>query len=306
MSRLDGRTALVAGGAGFLGSHLCQSLVSDGAVVICLDNFLTGRHENLSDLMREPRFDLVECDVASPPSSLMRGRARFDQFYDFTLAGSLSALAENRDGVLVEAADGVDSQPERRPQDASRRKARVRVARLFNTYGPRMRPEADGVLSTMVMQALAGAPLVLQGAVHTHSPCYVDDTVRGLRLLAEHPGPVPAPVDFGGAVEVTMRALAEHVLTLSGSTAGIHTRPPQANGTPRRRPDLSVAADLLGWSPTTPLDLGLRATIGWFLSWAREPEMPGASTIAVAPGRNDGPQARGRGPDASPSILREA
>jgi UDP-glucuronate decarboxylase len=320
------RLVLIAGGAGFLGSHLCDALLSEGAHVVCFDNFRTGRRQNLRHLEREPRFDLVEGDVINPlPARLRAGRTRFDAIFNLACAASpphyqadpehtlltsvvgthsLLSLAEKTGARFVLASTSeVYGDPDVHPQpetywghvnptgpracyDEGKRaaetltfdfertgRAQVRVARIFNTYGPRMRADDGRVVSNVICQALAGEDITVYGdGRQTRSFCYVSDLIDGLVRLAAHEGPLPGPVNLGNPVELTVGDLVERVLDMTNSQSAVVTRPLPVDDPRRRRPDITRAAKLLGWTPRTPLDMGLKATIAWFASEAGRPK----------------------------------
>jgi len=306
---------LVAGGAGFLGSHLCDRLIADGAHVVCLDNFLTGNERNVSHLARDPRFALVEHDVVEPlPASLEGG---FDFVYNLACPASppqyqadpehtlltsvlgtrhLLQLCE-RTGArfLLASTSEVYGDPEVHPQPETYRgcvsaigpracydegkraaetltfdyarhaRADVRVVRIFNTYGPRLDADDGRVVSNVVTQALAGDDITVYGeGEQTRSFCYVDDLIEGLVRLMACERPLDAPVNIGNPEERTINELVETVLALTGSASRVVRRPLPIDDPFRRRPDISKACELLGWTPSTPLETGLRITIDWF------------------------------------------
>jgi UDP-glucuronate decarboxylase len=307
---------LVAGGAGFLGSHLCERLIDEGARVVCLDNFLTGKRENLRALELESGFELIEHDIVEPlPARL--ARRRFDRIYNLACAASpplyqaapehtlLTSVLGTRHLLKLAEACGarflltstsevygdphVHPQPEtywghvnctgpRACYDEGKRAAEtlcfdydrlkrgeVRVARIFNTYGPRLSAEDGRVVSNVVSQALAGEDITVFGdGSQTRSFCYVADQVDGLVRLMEHDGPQPGPVNIGNPAERTICELVQLVLNLTGSASEVVFRPLPVDDPKRRRPDIGKAQRLLGWSPATSLEQGLRATIAWF------------------------------------------
>jgi UDP-glucuronate decarboxylase len=307
---------LVAGGAGFLGSHLCERLVDEGARVVCLDNFLTGRRENLRRLERETGFELVEHDIIEPlPPKLVR--RRFDRVYNLACAASpplyqadpehtlLTSVIGTRNLLKLAAGCGarllltstseVYGDPHVHPQtesywgnvnctgpracyDEGKRAAEtlcfdydragrgaVRVARIFNTYGPRLSAEDGRVVSNVISQALAGEDITVYGdGSQTRSFCYVADQIEGLLRLMEFDGPQPGPINIGNPTELTIRELVDRVLEITGSASEVVFLPLPADDPKRRRPDISKAERLLGWAPRTSVELGLRATIAWF------------------------------------------
>lgn len=310
------RHVLVAGGAGFVGSHLCDALIADGAHVVCLDNMKTGRHANLSALSREPRFDLVEGDVIDPvparlrsirwsgvlnlacPASPPHYQADPEHTLLTSVMGTLNLLrlAETAGArFLFTSTSEVYGDPEVHPQaedywgcvnpigpracyDEGKRaaetlcfdyaragRADVRVARIFNTYGPRMRADDGRVVSNVICQALTGADITVYGAgEQTRSFCYVDDMVDGLMRLYASDGRVTGPVNLGNPVELTVNDLVRRVLAMTGSASTVVTRPLPADDPKRRRPDASRALEWLGWSAKTPLQQGLEATVAYF------------------------------------------
>ncbi|WP_438646662.1 UDP-glucuronic acid decarboxylase family protein [Salinarimonas soli] len=318
MTNGTGKLVLVAGGAGFIGSHLCDALLSEGARVLCLDNFRTGRKTNLRHLEREPRFDVIEHDIIDPlPRSLTAGRARFDRIYNLACPASpphyqadpehtmltnvtgthhLLRLAEAKGArFLLASTSEVYGDPDVHPQresywgnvnptgpracyDEGKRaaealtfdyertgRAAVRVARIFNTYGPRMRADDGRVVSNVVCQALAGEDITIYGdGSQTRSFCYVDDLVDGLMRLMESPENGLGPVNLGNPHEMTIAELVKRVLALTGVTASVVSRPLPVDDPRRRRPDISVADQRLGWAPRVSLDQGLKPTIAWF------------------------------------------
>jgi UDP-glucuronate decarboxylase len=312
------RLVLVAGGAGFLGSHLCDALLTEGAHVVCLDNFRTGRRQNLRHLEREPHFDVLEADVINPfPARLRGARARFDAIFNLACAASpphyqadpehtlltsvvgthnLLTLAEKTDArFLLASTSEIYGDPEIHPQienywgnvnptgpracyDEGKRaaetlsfdferagRADVRVARIFNTYGPRMRADDGRVVSNVICQALAGEDITVYGdGRQTRSFCYAPDLIDGLMRLMAFEGTLPGPVNLGNPVALTVGDLVERVLALTGSQSVVVPRPLPVDDPRRRRPDIARAAKFLGWTPRTPLEKGLKATITWF------------------------------------------
>jgi UDP-glucuronate decarboxylase len=309
---------LVAGGAGFLGSHLCDALLSEGAHVIALDNFQTGRKQNLRHLEREPRFDVIDSDVIKPlPARLRSKRLKIDEVFNLACAASPPHYQANPEHTMLTSVVGTHNlltfaeeagarfflastseiygDPEVHPQpesywgnvnptgpracyDEGKRaaetltfdfdrsgRADVRVARIFNTYGPRMRADDGRVVSNVICQALAGDDITVYGdGSQTRSFCYVSDLVDGFMRLMAYKGAFPGAVNLGNPVELTVGDLAKRVLAMTGSSSRIVTRPLPVDDPRRRRPDITLAKQLLGWSPRMPLDAGLKATIAWF------------------------------------------
>ncbi|MFL5296915.1 MAG: UDP-glucuronic acid decarboxylase family protein [Phenylobacterium sp.] len=327
------KQVLVAGGAGFLGSHLCERLIEDGAHVVCLDNFLTGSRDNLRRLQRMAGFELVEADIVEPLPARIAKR-RFDRIYNLACAASpplyqadpehtlltsvvgvhqLLKLAEATDArFLLASTSEVYGDPDVHPQvetyrgnvsctgpracyDEGKRaaetlcfdfdrmgRADVRVARIFNTYGPRLSASDGRVVSNVVSQALAGDDITVFGdGSQTRSFCYVADTVDGLVRLMEYEGPQPGAVNIGNPIERTILELVDAVLALTGSPSELVLEPLPVDDPRRRRPDIGKAERLLGWTPRTSLEQGLRATIAWFEENARRTSRPKGRDGAV-------------------------
>ena len=307
-------SVLVTGGAGFIGSHLCEALLSQGARITCLDDLSTGRVGNVAHLLAEPGFAFVQGDVADPgvwdrlpaarrvfhlasPASPEDYQAAPVQTIRTNVVGTLNALGFARTHqarVLLTSTSEVYGDPAVHPQtedywghvnpvgprscyDEGKRCAealmmaharqhgtQVRVARLFNTYGPRLRPDDGRVVNTFIACALRGEPLPLHGdGQQTRSFCYVSDTVRGLIALMDNEQTV-GPINLGNPQEVSMRTLAQEVLRLCGGSATVRQMPPRPEDPRCRRPDIGQANRLLGWCPRVSLEQGLRWTIDWF------------------------------------------
>jgi nucleoside-diphosphate-sugar epimerase/spore maturation protein CgeB len=337
------RTALVTGGAGFIGSHICDALIAEGMRVLCLDSFLTGRRGNIAHLERESRFDLVECDVIDGlPFRIRSGRTPFTRIYHLACAASpphyqadpehtmltnvvgtrnmLHLAEETGARLLLTSTSEVYGDPEVHPQtedyrgwvsctgpracyDEGKRAAEtlafdylrsgrsdVRVARIFNTYGPRMRPDDGRVVSNVICQALAGEDITVYGdGSQTRSFCYVSDLVEGLMRLMESDSAAGMPVNLGNPNELTVSDLVDRVISLTGSRSRIVQRPLPEDDPRRRKPDIGRAKALLGWRPKVALQQGLEATIAWF---ADSRETPGAPWRGVAGGALGGGEAR--------------
>lgn len=307
---------LVTGGSGFLGSHLCEQLLAEGQQVVCLDNFFTGRRENVLPLLDNPRFELLHCDVLDPihldveqiynlacPASPVHYQSYPVQTIRTNVLGTINMLdLAHRSGarILQASTSEVYGDPAVHPQredywgyvnpvglrscyDEGKRVAETlmmdyhrqhavdtRIARIFNTYGPRMQENDGRVVSNFILQALRGEDLTIYGTgTQTRSFCYVDDLVQGLiRLMNVEQGPagfnICDPVNLGNPVECTMRQLAEEVIRLCGREVGLKfcTLPP--DDPKQRRPDISRAQTLLGWSPTVSLPEGISKTVADF------------------------------------------
>ncbi|WP_329092503.1 UDP-glucuronic acid decarboxylase family protein [Streptosporangium sp. NBC_01469] len=308
---MNGRRVVVTGGAGFVGSHLCERLLAEGAEVVCLDNFLTGSPRNVGHLTGLPAFRLVECDVtdfvhvpgtvdlvlhlASAASPVDYLRHPIETLKAGSL-GTLHALglAGEKDARLVLASTSeVYGDPLEHPQretywgnvnpvgprsvyDEAKRFAEAlttayrtchgvdtAIVRIFNTYGPRMRPYDGRAIPTFVRQALRGEPITVAGdGGQTRSVCYVDDTVEGILALAR--GELTGPVNIGNPTELTVLALAETVRHLTGSESPIRFVGRPEDDPEVRRPDISLAVSALGWQPKVDVIEGLRRTITWF------------------------------------------
>jgi UDP-glucuronate decarboxylase len=334
---------LVAGGAGFLGSHLCDALLSEGAHVTAIDSFLTGRKQNLRHLEREPRFDLIECDIIKPlPAQLRAKRMKVDEIFNLACAASPPHYQANPEHTMLTSVVGTHSlltlaestgarfflastseiygDPEVHPQketywgnvnptgpracyDEGKRAAEtltfdfvrservdVRVARIFNTYGPRMRADDGRVVSNVICQALAGDDITIYGdGSQTRSFCYVSDLVEGFLRLMAYQGEFPGAVNLGNPIELTVGDLAKRVLAMTGSSSPIVRRPLPVDDPRRRRPDITLAKQLLGWTPRMSLDAGLKATIAWFSdereNAARSTRNPHARDRAISAGQ---------------------
>lgn len=310
---------LLAGGAGFIGSHIADALLTRGDDVVAIDNFATGRHENVAHLSGNSKFILIEHDITLPWPAHNALEAKFDAVLDYASPASpndfatmpLEILAVGSTGTrnLLDRAkaDGavffltstseVYGDPQVHPQpetywgnvssigprscyDEAKRFSEaltmayhrvhgvdVRIVRIFNTYGERMRPNDGRVVNTFVVQALRGEPLTLHGdGSQTRSFCHVSDEVRGLMALLD--SDYNLPVNVGNPGEFTMRELAELVVELTGSKSEIITvaLPPERNGDPlQRKPDITLAKNLLGWEPTISLHDGLQRMIKHFI-----------------------------------------
>jgi UDP-glucuronate decarboxylase len=305
------KRVLVTGGAGFVGSHLCDRLLKDGCEVVCLDNFFTGSRHNIAHLASSPRFHVQQHDVTEPfscdadeiynlacPASPVHYQADPIHTMKTSVLGALNTLGlARRSGAktLLASTSEVYGDPEVHPQiesywghvnpigtracyDEGKRSAetlyldfqrrhnvRIKVARIFNTYGPRMHPNDGRVVSNFIVQALTGEPITIYGdGTQTRSFCYVDDLVDGfIRLMASEDGFV-GPVNLGNPAEFTMHELAEVVRRLTGSRSPLIYKPLPSDDPKRRRPDISLARKALEWSPSIPLEKGVARTIEYF------------------------------------------
>lgn len=315
MTASAGETALVAGGAGFIGSHLVDALLAAGNRVICLDNFRTGREENLRHLAGRAELDIVHHDVIEPLDALSGRGIR--QVFNLACPASpphyqadpehtlltcvlgtrnLLRLAEAEGARFVQASTSeIYGDPEIHPQredywghvnptgpracyDEGKRaaetlafdylrqgRADIRVARIFNTYGPRMRPDDGRVVSNVITQALGGADITIYGSgEQTRSFCYVDDLVAGLMRLMEVEANPGGAVNLGNPDEMSVRRLADLVVSMTGASSAVTFHALPTDDPRRRRPDIGRARRLLDWTPRVPLEQGLERTIGYF------------------------------------------
>lgn len=305
------KRVLITGGAGFLGSHLCDRLVNRGDDVMCLDNFFTGDKRNITHLLGRANFELIRHDVTFPlyvevdeiynlacPASPIHYQHDPVQTTKTSVHGAINMLGlAKRTGakILQASTSEVYGDPEVHPQpeaywgrvnpigirscyDEGKRCAEtlffdyyrqhglhIKVARIFNTYGPRMHPEDGRVVSNFIVQALRGEPITVYGeGIQTRSFCYVDDLVDGLIRLMDSSDEVTGPINFGNPQEFTIAELAQIILEAVGSSAQIAHLPLPQDDPTQRRPDISLAKDVLGWSPTVDLTAGLSKTIDYF------------------------------------------
>ena len=302
---------LVTGGAGFLGSHLCEVLVEEGADVLCLDNFYTGSRANVQHLLGKPNFELLRHDVTFPlyievdevynlacPASPIHYQHDPVQTTKTSVHGAINMLGlAKRTGakILQASTSEVYGDPEEHPQpehywghvnpigprscyDEGKRCAEtlffdyhrqhnlpIKVARIFNTYGPRMHPDDGRVVSNFIVQALKGESLTIYGdGSQTRSFCYVDDLVAGLIRLMRTEDDCTGPVNLGNPDEFQIKQLAERVLALVGSRSKIIYKELPQDDPQQRRPDITLAKAQLNWQPSIALDEGLRRTVEYF------------------------------------------
>ena len=328
MKDMTCKRVLVTGGAGFLGSHLCERLLAQGHEVLCVDNFNTGTRANIAPMLAHPRFELLRHDVTFPlyvevdeiynlacPASPRHYQNDPVQTTKTSVHGAINmlGLAKRLKAPILQASTSeVYGDPEVHPQpesyvghvnpiglrscyDEGKRCAEtlfmdyrrqhgltVKIARIFNTYGPRMHPNDGRVVSNFVLQALARAPITVYGdGKQTRSFCYVDDLVIGLIRLMQTPEDVCGPMNLGNPEEYSMLQLAETVIALTRSRAGIVFRPLPSDDPARRRPDISQARAALGWQPRIGLEEGLRRTIAYFRALRVGHAMPAARRRAV-------------------------
>lgn len=308
---MDYKSVLVTGGAGFLGSHLCDRLLADGHDVLCVDNFFTGTKRNIEHLICHPRFELVRHDLTVPLY------VEVDEVYNFACPASpihyqhdpvqttktcvhgainMLGLAKRLKCKIFQASTSeVYGDPSVIPQaeaywgnvnpigprscyDEGKRcaetlffdyhrqhKLQVKVARIFNTYGPRMHPNDGRVVSNFIVQALKGKPITIYGdGSQSRAFCYVDDLIEGCIKMMDSSPDVTGPINLGNPCEFTVKELAEMTLELTGSNSKLVFCPLPADDPKRRRPNISRARELIGWQPTLPLSEGLPRTIAYF------------------------------------------
>ena len=302
---------VVTGGAGFLGSHLCQRLLNDGHEVLCVDNFYTGTRDNIIEMMDDPHFEMQRHDVTFPlyvevdeiynlacPASPIHYQDDPVQTTKTSVHGAINmlGLAKRTGAKIFQASTSeVYGDPEVHPQkegyrgsvsttgpracyDEGKRCAetlffdylrqhnlRIRVARISNTYGPRMLPDDGRVVSNFIVQALKGDPITIYGnGLQTRSFCYVDDLIEGFVRLMGSDDAITGPMNLGNPNEFTIRQLAETVLKLTGSSSKLIDKPLPEDDPTQRCPDIYMAKKELDWQPTIELEEGLERTIAYF------------------------------------------
>jgi UDP-glucuronate decarboxylase len=301
---------LVTGGAGFIGSTLCERLVNQGDHVICVDNFHTGRRANIAQLMNRPNFEVIEHDIVNPlsveadrifnlacPASPIKYQSDPVRTLKTSIVGTLNLLElAHKTGarILQASTSEIYGDPIVHPQkesywgnvnpigprscyDEGKRAAEtlcfdfhrqhgvdIRVVRIFNTYGPRMQPDDGRVVSAFIDQALRGVALTIFGEGHqTRSFCYVQDLLDGLTAMMNQDDYI-GPLNLGNPQELSVRELAEKIIEFTGSPSGIIFKPLPADDPTRRRPDITLAREILGFAPKTPLNDGLAKTVPYF------------------------------------------
>ncbi|MCX6240923.1 MAG: SDR family oxidoreductase [Bacteroidetes bacterium] len=305
------KKVLITGGAGFLGSHLCEKLLNQGHEVVCLDNYFTGQKQNVVHLIKNPFFELIRHDVTMPflievdeiynlacPASPVHYQYNPIKTVKTSVMGAINMLGlakRIRAKVLQASTSEVYGDPEIHPQtesywghvnpigprscyDEGKRVAetlfmnyhkqnnvRIKIIRIFNTYGPKMHPNDGRVVSNFIVQALKGEDITIYGdGTQTRSFCYVDDLLEGMVRLMNSREDFTGPVNIGNPGEFTMIELAEKVLKLTGSKSKLVYMPLPADDPLQRKPDITLAKKELGWEPTIPLEEGLKRTIEYF------------------------------------------
>lgn len=311
MTFLTAKRILVTGGAGFLGSHLCERLLKDGHDVLCVDNYFTGNKKNILHLLDNPHFELMRHDITFPlyvevdeiynlacPASPIHYQYDPVQTTKTCVHGAINVLglAKRVGAKIFQASTSevygdpvVHPQPEsywghvnptgtRSCYDEGKRCAetlffdyyrqhnlRIKVGRIFNTYGPRMHPSDGRVVSNFIVQALQNIPITIYGeGLQTRSFCYVDNLIEGFVLLMNTDDDFLGPVNLGNPVEFTIKELAEQVIELTGSKSELVYKPLPADDPMQRKPDITLARETMGWEPDIQLKEGLVMTIGYF------------------------------------------
>lgn len=303
---------LVTGGAGFVGSHLCERLLNDGNEVICLDNFFTGSKRNIVHLFENPYFEMIRQDVTMPyfievdeiynlacPASPIHYQVNAIKTVKTSVLGAINmlGLAKRIKAKILQASTSeIYGDPQVHPQkedywgfvnpvglrscyDEGKRcaetlfmdyhfqnKVKIKIVRIFNTYGPRMQPDDGRVVSNFIVQALKGEDITLHGdGSQTRCFQYIDDLVEALVRMMNTPDSFTGPVNVGNPVEITISELAEKIIKMTGSKSGIVNESLRADDPYRRMPDISLANKKLnGWKPKVDLETGLQATINYF------------------------------------------
>lgn len=318
----DRKRVLVTGGAGFLGSHLCDRLIEAGHEVLCVDNLFTGSRRNIEHLLGHKSFEFLRHDITFPlfvevdeiynlacPASPIHYQHDPVQTTKTSVHGAINmlGLAKRLNAKILQASTSeVYGDPSVHPQtedywghvnpigprscyDEGKRCAetlffdyhrqlalRIKVARIFNTYGPRMHPNDGRVVSNFIVHALQGKPITLYGdGEQTRSFCFVDDTIDGLIRLMDSDDGITGPINIGNPREISVADLAAKVIEATGVRVTLERLPLPADDPRQRQPDISRARDLLGWEPKVPLDDGLRRTISYFRELTSENQAVG-------------------------------
>jgi len=307
----DLKRILITGGAGFIGSHLCEKLLDQGHEILCVDNCFTGSKSNIYHLMGNPKFEFCRHDITFPlyvevdqiynlacPASPVHYQFDPVQTLKTSVHGAINMLGlakRVKARILQASTSEIYGDPEIHPQpeaywgnvnpiglrscyDEGKRCAEtlffdyyrqygmsIKIARIFNTYGPRMQPDDGRVVSNFILQALRGEPITIYGdGMQTRSFCYVDDLVDALIKLMQTDPDVTGPVNLGNPIEHTILELARQIIGLTGSTSEIIFKPLPHDDPRRRRPDIGLAQKTLRWEPTIHIEQGLKSTISYF------------------------------------------
>lgn len=302
---------LVTGGAGFIGSHLCERLLAEGAEVLCVDNYFTGRRANIAHLLSHSRFELLRHDITFPlfvevdqiynlacPASPIHYQSDPVQTIKTSVIGAINMLGlakRTKAKILQTSTSEVYGDPTVHPQPESYRgnvsivgpracydegkrcaetlffdyhrqhHTRVKLVRIFNTFGPRMHPDDGRVVSNFIVQALRGEDITIYGnGAQTRAFCYIDDLVEGLLRVMATDDEITGPINLGNPNEISIRALATRIIRLTGARANLVFRPLPQDDPTQRCPDIALARSLLGWQPTVQLETGLQRTIRYF------------------------------------------
>jgi UDP-glucuronate decarboxylase len=305
------KTVLVTGGAGFIGSHLCEQLLNQGNEVICMDNLFTGTKENIRHLLKDPHFELIRHDIVHPifvevdqiynlacPASPIHYQYNPVKTIKTNVMGSINmlGLAKRVKAKILQASTSeIYGNPEIHPQPESywgnvnpiglrscydegkrcaetlffdyhrQNQVKIKVVRIFNTYGPRMHPNDGRVVSNFIVQALKGRDITIYGdGSQTRSFCYVDDMVKGIIAMMNAPDDFIGPVNLGNPGEFTIMELAQKTIELTQSRSKIIYKPLPEDDPERRRPEITLARECLSWNPTVSLEEGLKKTIEYF------------------------------------------
>ena len=305
------KKVLVTGGAGFLGSHLCERLLAEGCSVLCVDNYFTGSKDNIAHLLGDPNFEAMRHDITFPlyvevaeiynlacPASPIHYQFDPVQTTKTSVVGAINMLGlakRTRAKVFQASTSEVYGDPTVSPQPESYRgnvnplgpracydegkrcaetlffdyhrqhKTRVKVVRIFNTYGPRMHPQDGRVVSNFIIQALTGQDITLYGdGLQTRAFCYVDDLIEGFVRMMATPDDITGPINLGNPHEITVRELAERIIAITGARSKLIHAPLPQDDPMQRCPDITMARATLGWEPNVALEQGLLRTIAYF------------------------------------------
>lgn len=316
---MAGKRILVTGGAGFLGSHLCERLLKDGHEVLCVDNFYTGRKSNISHLMQNPFFEVIRHDICFPlyvevdeiynlacPASPIHYQFDPVQTTKTSVHGSINMLGlakRVKAKIFLASTSEVYGDPTVHPQPESywgnvnpiglrscydegkrcaetlffdyhrQHRLKIKIARIFNTYGPRMLPDDGRVVSNFIVQALKGEDITIYGdGSQTRSFCYVDEMIDAFVMLMNSHDSFTGPVNLGNPAEFSIHDLAQKIIALTGSFSKIVYKPLPSDDPKQRQPDITIAKSTLGWEPVMRLEEGLKRTIEYFRKIIKRPD----------------------------------